>query len=326
MPPEAPDVDRSIRIGFLQLPKYSAIAFATAIEPLRMANQLTGKPLYQWPVITLDGVPVLASNGLAHTPNAAIADAGRLDMLIACGGTHIHDACDKRILSWLRQLARQRVVLGAVCTATYVLARAGVLKGHRCTIHWENISSINEELQFPETEFSSELFVIDRDRYTCSGGIAPLDMMLTMIGQQQGRALAEKVSEEFIHERIRNVSDMQRIPLRVHLGASQPKLVAAVSLMEANIEEPLTLDELAAYVKLSRRQLERLFKKYLHCVPTRYYLELRLRRARELLLQTSMPVIDVALACGFSSPPHFSKCYHDLFGQSPTSERRRQRA
>lgn len=319
---EAPDLDRPIRIGFLHVPNYSAIAFSTAIEPLRMANQLTGKHLYDWPVITLDGNPVAASNALAVTPDASVHTAGRLDMLFVCGGTNIHEACDKRILTWLRQLARQKITLGAVCTGTYVLARAGVLNGYRCTIHWENISSIHEELLFPDTVFSSELFVIDRDRYTCSGGIAPLDMMLNLIGHHLSQTLAEAISEEFIHERIRSVSDMQRIPLRVHLGTSQPKLVETVSLMEANIEEPLSLDELASYVKVSRRQLERLFKKYLNCVPTRYYLELRLNRARQLLLQTNMSIIDVALACGFSSPPHFSKCYHDFFGRPPSSERR----
>lgn len=322
MPLQASQRDRPIRIGFLQVPNYSAIAFSTALEPLRMANQLTGRPLYEWPVITLDGQPIAASNGLAVSPDASIHTAGQLDMLFVCGGTNIHEACDRRILVWLRRLARQKVALGAVCTGTYVLARADVLKDYRCTIHWENISSIHEELLFPQTVFSSELFVIDRDRYTCSGGIAPLDMMLNLVSRQFGHALAEEISEEFIHERIRNVSDVQRVPLRVHLGTSQPKLIEAVSLMEANIEEPLNLDELAGYVKISRRQLERLFKKYLHCAPTRYYLELRLTRARQLLLQTNMPIIDVALACGFSSPPHFSKCYHDFFNRPPSTERR----
>lgn len=319
---EQPDSLSPIRIGFLLVPNYSALAFSSAVEPLRMANQLTSKPLFSWPVITVNGEPVMASNGLSVPAGCSIGDPGHLDMLVVCGGTQIKEACDRRLLVWLQQLARQRIPLGAVCTGTYVLARAHVLDGYRCTIHWENISSIHEEQQFPDTVFSSELFVIDRDRYTCSGGIAPLDMMLTVIAQQAGQSLAEAISEEFIHERIRNETDMQRIPLRVHIGTSQPKMVEAVSLMEANIEEPLSLDELAQYAKVSRRQLERLFRKYLNCAPTRYYLELRLKRARELLQQTSMPVIDVAYACGFSSPAHFSKCYHDFFGQSPSHSRR----
>lgn len=322
MPSIATDHGRPTRIGFLQVPNYSAIAFSTAIEPLRMANQLTGVSLYEWSILSLDGTPVPASNGLSVAPDAGIRHARALDMLFVCGGTHIHDCCDKRLLSWLNQLARQKIELGAICTGTYLLARAGLLRGYRCTIHWENISSIGEEHQFPDTMFTSELFVIDRDRYTCAGGIAPLDMMLNVIGRQKSRSLAEAICEEFIHERIRNVSDMQRIPLRVHLGTSQPKLADAVSLMEANLEEPLSLDDLARLVNVSRRQLERLFKKYLNCVPTRYYLELRLGRARQFLLQTKLSIIDVALACGFSSPPHFSKCYHDFYGYPPSRERR----
>jgi transcriptional regulator GlxA family with amidase domain len=175
--------------------------------------------------------------------------------------------------------------------------------------------------EFPHLIVSPELFEIDRDRYTCSGGTAPLDMMLHLITQQHGRELAAAISEEFICERIRGHNDRQRIPLRLRLGTSQPKLVEAVSLMEANIEEPMSPDELALHVGLSRRQLERLFQKYLSCVPTRYYLELRLARARQLLLQTKMSIVDVAFACGFVSAPHFSKCYRDFFGLPPRDER-----
>ncbi len=310
-----------IRIGFLLVPGYSAIAFSTALEPLRMANQLTGQKLFEWAVITRDGKPVRASNGLAVGPDTAMHEAAHLDMLFVCGGINIHEACDKTILAWLRQLARHDVALGAVCTGTYLLARAGVLNGYRCAIHWENISSIHEELLFPHTTFAPELFVVDRDRYTCSGGVAPLDMMLYLISLRFGQTLAEEISEEFIHERIRNMSDIQRIPLHAHLGTSQPKLAAAVLLMEANTEEPLSLYELATYVKVSRRQLERMFKRYLYCAPARYYMELRLRRARQLLLQTNKSIIEVALACGFSSSPHFSKCYHNFFGYPPSNER-----
>src|SRR5690625_3251967 len=271
---DSPTPMQPMRIGFLQVPNYSAMAFTSAIEPLRMANQLSGQPLYEWPVITLDGEPVAASNGLSSPASGSIAAPGHLDMLLVCGGTDVKETCDPRLLQWLRELAGRKIPLGAVCTGAYILAVAGVLRGYRCTIHWENISSMREEQKYPDTVFTSELFVIDRDRYTCTGGIAPMDMMLTLITRQVGKSVAEAISEEFIHERIREHSDMQRIPLRVHLGTSQPKLVEAVSLMEANIEEPLSLDELAHYTRISRRQLERLFKNYLNCVPRRYYMEL----------------------------------------------------
>ncbi len=310
-------------IGFVLIPNFSMIAFSAAVEPLRMANRLSRCELYQWPVITVDGEPVPASNGLTVAPYCALVDAPPLDIAVLCGGVDIERSCAKALLFWLRKLAHQRVPIGALCTASYLLARADLLDGYRCTIHWENLASLRE--QFPEAEVTTELFEIDRDRYTCSGGTAPLDMMLNIIAQDHGPDLAADISEVFVCERIRGSNDQQRIPLRLFLGTSQPKLVDAVSLMEANLEEPMSLDELAKHVSLSRRQLERLFQKHLNRVPTRYYLELRLSRARQLLLQTNKSIVEVAFACGFVSAPHFSKCYRDHFGIPPRDERRLKR-
>jgi transcriptional regulator GlxA family with amidase domain len=314
------DGDAPIRFEFLLVPNYSMIAFVSAVEPLRMANLLSGRELYQWRTFTSDGQPVAASNGLTVSPHCAIRDAGHIDTLFVCGGLDIQRACDKDLLFWLRKLTREKVVLGALCTGSYLLARANLLSGYRCTIHWENMASMREE--YPDVIVSPELFEIDRDRYTCAGGTAALDMMLHIIRRQQGAELVAAISEQFMCERIRDEHDRQRIPLRMQVGGSQPKLTEAVALMEANLEEPMSLDELAEHAGISRRQLERLFQKYLHCVPTRYYLELRLTRARQLLLQTSMSIVEVALACGFVSAPHFSKCYRDFFGLPPREERR----
>jgi|TARA_B110001452_G_C15125516_1_gene392253 transcriptional regulator GlxA family with amidase domain len=201
-----------------------------------------------------------------------------------------------------------------------VLATAGLLDGYECTIHWENLASMREE--FPRLKITSSLFVIDRDRYTCAGGISSIDLMLNLVASIHGHQLVQQISEQFTCDRVRTEKDAQRAPLQYLIGASQPRLVDAVLLMESNIEEPLTLDEVASYVGISRRQLERLFNRYLSRAPSRYYLELRLSRARLLLLQTSIPVIDVAITCGFSTAPHFSKCYSDLYGKPPSSERR----
>ena len=310
-------------VGFLLVPSYSMIAFGSALEPLRMANRLSGRELYRWSIITADGAPVEASNGIEVAPHQSIADARSCDLVLVCAGEDVNAVADKSLLFWLRKLAHDKVRLGAICTGSYVLAKAGLLGGYRCTIHWENMASLREE--FPDIVVSPEVFEIDRDRYTCSGGTAPLDMMLNVIHEEHGGHLASAISEEFICERIRGRHDRQRIPLRLHLGTSQPKLIEAVLLMEANLEEPMSLDEIARHVALSRRQLERLFQKYLNCVPTRYYLELRLARARQLLLQTSMSIVDVAFACGFVSAPHFSKCYRDYFGIPPRDERRMRR-
>ncbi len=308
-------------IGFLLVPNFSMLAFSSSIEPLRMANQLAGEVLYNWTVIGADKEPVNASNGLSITPDRSIDDAVNLDAIFVCSGNQVQHYADPLVLAWLRAASKKEIILGGVCTGTYLLAKADALEGYRCTIHWENMASAREE--FPQLVISPELFEIDNDRYTSAGGTAPLDMFLHEIRNTHGAELATAITEQFMCDRIRDKHDRQRVPLTQRIGTNQPKLAEAVALMEANIEEPMTLDELSFHVGLSRRQLERLFQRYLQCVPTRYYLELRLERARQLLLQTSMPIVDIALACGFISAPHFSKCYRDTFGLPPRDERRR---
>jgi len=308
-------------VVFALIPDYSFIAFSSAVEPLRMANRIRGEALYRWRVVSAGGAPVASSNGLVVQVDGDFASAENADLVFVCAGERIHTHVDRNCTTWLRRLARRRVPLGAICTGTYLLARADLLGGYRCTIHWENLASLREE--YPNVTVTYKLFEIDRDRYTCSGGVAALDMMLNLIEAEHGNPLAAAISEEFICERIRGRNDRQRIPLTHRLGTSQPRLVEAIALMEANVEEPMSLDELSRHVGLSRRQLERLFQKHVHCVPTRYYLELRLGRARQLLLQTSRPIVDIAFACGFVSAPHFSKCYRDRYGIPPRDERRR---
>ena len=309
------------RVGFLLLPNFTLLPFASALDALRMANRLSDQPLYRWNLISMNTDPVRSSCGLELTPDLCMAEAKGLNFLFVCGGEHIQQYCDKDLVSSLRRYAQSKVQIGALCTGSYVLAKAGLLRGYRCTIHWENLASFREE--FPDAIVSQELFEIDKDRYTCAGGTASLDLVLHLIQRDHGLELASAISEEFLCERIRGRHDRQRVPLKLTLGTSQPKLMDAVALMEANLEEPMSLDELSSAVNLSRRQLERLFQKYLQCVPTRHYLELRLHKARQLLLQTSMSVVDVAIASGFVSAPHFSKCYRDFFGKPPRDERRR---
>ncbi len=308
-------------IAFVLMPQFTLLAFSSAIEVLRMANQLAGKELYRWRVYSKDGQPAQSSCGINAAVDGAAETIRDFDMVFVVGGININRYSDPHIHSVLRKIADRKVILGALCTGSYVLARAELLNGYRCTIHWENIAAIREE--FPSLVVSQELFEFDRDRITCAGGIAPLDMMMHIVRQDWDERLASSISEMFMAERIRDKHDRQRVPLMQRIGTGQPKLAEAVSLMEANIEEPMTLDELSGHVNLSRRQLERLFKKYLNVVPTRYYLDLRLERARQLLLQTSMPIVDIALACGFVSAPHFSKCYRDIYGVPPRDERRR---
>ncbi|GGK67967.1 GlxA family transcriptional regulator [Amphritea balenae] len=308
------------RIGFLLVEKFSMIAVSSAIEPLRMANRLADQALYEWPVITMDGEPVYASNDLTIPPGYSINNMPPVDILFVCSGVDVSGVFSKEMEKFLCKQDRQKVKLGGLCTGTYLLARSGLMDGYKCTVHWENMASMRE--QFPKIQLSDELYEIDRNRYTCAGGNAPMDMMLNLITETNSGKLSANISEQFMCDRIRGRHDRQRMPLQLHLGSGQPKLIEAVTLMEANIEEPMSVDELSQLVGVSRRQLERLFQKHLSCVPTRYYMNLRLNCARRLLLQTDKSVVDVSLACGFVSAPHFSKCYRDYFGLPPRDERK----
>jgi AraC family transcriptional regulator, glycine betaine-responsive activator len=307
------------KYAFLTLPRYSMIALSNAVEPLRMANSLTGQPVYEWSIVSLDGQPTAASNGLQLSPTGSLDQAASVDILFVCGGVDVQEAVSPRVVATLKRLAERRVPLGGLCTGGYALAKAGLLDKYRATIHWENLSALREE--FPRIHLSDQLFTIDRDRFTCSGGVAPLDLMLHLVEQKLGARISQLISEQFIVDRIRSDRDRQYVPLRAQLGVSHESLIKVAQLMEDNIERPLSLDEIATATGLSRRQIERLFKRHLNCVPKRYYLQMRLRRARELLLQTSMPIIDITTACGFQSPPHFSRCYRAQFGCPPSAER-----
>jgi transcriptional regulator GlxA family with amidase domain len=307
------------KFAFLTLPRYSMIALSNAVEPLRMANTLTGQNLYEWSIVSLDGESTAASNGMQLSPTIALEHLGAVDILFVCGGVRVQESVSPRIIAALKRLAERRLALGALCTGGYALAKAGLLDKYRATIHWENLSALREE--FPRIHLSDQLFSIDRDRFTCSGGVAPLDLMLHLIESKLGARVSQLISEQFIVDRVRDARDRQYVPLRAQIGVSHESLIKVAQLMEENIEKPLSLDEIAAATGLSRRQIERLFKRHLNCVPKRYYLQMRLRRARELLLQTSMPIIDITTACGFQSPPHFSRCYRAQFGCPPSAER-----
>ena len=310
----------TLHIGFLLMPEYTLSTFANAISVLRMANRISGKDLYKYSVFTSDALQVTSSSGIEVIVDRPPANPDDLNMLVVCGGYNIGSHCDKNSINALRVYAKKKIPIAGICTGSYVLAAAGLLDGYRCTIHWENLSAMRE--QFPQLEISSRLFVIDRDRYTCSGGISSIDLMLNLVASIHGHDLVQQISEQFTCERVRTENDPQRAPLKYLIGASQPRLIEAVAIMETNIEEPLGLDAISESVGISRRQLERLFNRYLHRSPSRYYLELRLSRARLLLLQSSMPMIEIAISCGFSTAPHFSKCYSDIYGNPPSKERR----
>ncbi len=306
------------RFVFLLLENFTLIAFACAIEPLRLANRIAGRTLYQWSLVSEGGRQVAASNGV-EISTEPLGEVPRDATLMVCGGTGVKQATTRGVLTWLRRESRRGIAVGAVCTGAQALARAGLLDGRRCTIHWENRDSFEED--FPEIELAQTVYVIDQNRYTAAGGTASADLMLNLIARRHGAEIANLVADQMIHTALRTDRDEQRLSIPTRIGVRHPKLAAVIQTMEANIEEPISPATLARDVGMSTRQLERLFRRYLNRSPKRYYMELRLQKARNLLLQTDMSVINVALACGFASPSHFSKCYRALYQTTPYRER-----
>lgn len=306
-------------VGFILMPDYSMIAFANAVETLRMANYISRRTLYRWTVVASSPSHMAASNGLDLAPTGDLAALGDCEMVFVCGGVNVRAHTDEALRHTLRQLAARGPTIGALCTGSFALASAGLLDGYRCAIHWENLAAISEE--FPKIKFCTEVFIVDGKRITCSGGTAPLHLMLHIVRSQHGTQLVMDISEQFIVERIRASSDRQRIPQPECIGPGYQHLTEVAQIMAANIEEPLSLLELADATALSLRQLERLFHRYFSITPAQYYLNLRLRRAQELLTHTTMPVMEVTVACGFQSSSHFSKAYRGLFGYAPSQER-----
>lgn len=300
--------------------QFSMIAFSAALEPLRLANRATGRRLYDWHLYSADGVSAEASNGVRVNVDGSFRDSPNMDAVVVCAGVDVNLIDHRDLVAAVRRLTTFGAAPGAVCTGTYVLAKAGLLDGYRCTIHWENRPGIQAD--FPELDIGEDLFEIDRDRFTCAGGVAAADMMLSLIKRDHGEAVSSTVTDQLIHHRIREASERQRMDMRTRLGVADPKLLRVISLMERSIERPLTIEQFARSVALSPRQLERMFLKHLGSSPNRLYIKLRLDHACQLLRQTRMPILEVAMASGFNSASYFSQSYLDHFGHSPSHERK----
>jgi transcriptional regulator GlxA family with amidase domain len=321
LPENAKRQARSLmRVGFLLLPDFALMSYASAAEPLRAANALAGRELYAWRNISLDGAAATASNGASIRADHRIGEEIELDALFVCAGGNPALFSNRAVYRWLRALARSGVTIGGVSGGAYVLARAGLLDGYRATIHWEHLPAFSEE--FPHLTIERSLFVIDRDRLTCAGGVAALDLMHALIERDYGHELAAAVSEWYLHTEVRLGSGPQRMTLRDRFGVSNPNLLKALSEIERRIEEPLSNVELAAAAGVSVRQLERLFAQHLKTTIGAHGQQVRLARARTLLRQTSMPILEVAVMCGFASASHFSRVYRHAYGHPPKEERR----
>jgi transcriptional regulator GlxA family with amidase domain len=315
----AVESDRPRRFVFVLLDQFTLLSFACAIEPLRIANRVTGKTLYSWILAGESGESVSCSNGATFLLDMNLKEVNRDDTVLVCGGLDMQRTTTRTLMNWLRREARRGATIGGLCTAGYAVAKAGLLEGKKATIHWENQDSFSEE--FEGVTLTKSVYTVDGNRITAAGGTASIDLMLKLIADDHGDELAGAVADQLIHSSIRTDQDTQRMSIPTRIGVRHPKLGQVIQIMEENLEEPISPAQLAKEVSLSTRQLERLFRRYLNRSPKRYYMELRLQKARNLLMQTDMSVINIALACGFTSPSHFSKCYRAHYQTTPYRER-----
>jgi len=314
------------KIIFLLIPNFSMIAFSSAIEALRLTNRALGRTAYEWQLVSRDGQPVQASNRVTLGVDASLdhvlndrTESADSRMVIVCSGVEVERYHDRAVFSWLRRMHKRDVSIGGLCTGAWILAEAGLLEDRQCAIHWEMIPSFAE--RFPDVNVKSSLFEVDNDIFTCAGGTVALDMMLYFIGLRFGAEMAEKVCEVCLMDRVRPAHDRQRLPIGSRLGIQNPRLLTIIEIMEANIAEPVSLAQISQATGISRRHIERLFRHHLSRSPARYYLEVRLERAKRLLRHSNLPIIEVAVASGFVSASHFSKRYREYFGRSPQMDR-----
>jgi len=310
---------RQKRFVFLLLDRFTMLSFACAIEPLRLANRVLGRQAYTWVLAGEGGREAVCSNGVAFRLDMGLDEVSRDDVVMVCGGIDVQRATTRPILNWLRREARRGVTIGGLCTGAYAVAKAGLLDGRKATIHWENQDSFLEE--FEDVKLTKGVFVADGNRLSTAGGTASIDLMLKIIAEDHGEDVANTTADQLIYSSIRTDQDTQRLSVPTRIGVRHPKLSKVIQMMESNVETPISPSILAEDVGMSTRQLERLFRRYLNRSPKRYYMELRLQKARNLLMQTDMSVINVALACGFASPSHFSKCYRAHYQTTPYRER-----
>ena len=303
---------------FLLLPGFSFLGFASAIEPLRVANRFR-EHSFQWHIMSRDGGPVVASNGMSVNAQSALVDVARVDTVFIVAGFNPLDGYWDELGSWLRAAQGQGATLGALDTGAFILAQAHVIGQYPVTVHWEAYSAFAE--RYPKLSVTQELFEWSPRCITCAGGTAGIDLMLALIGKTFGRDLATSVSEQFVLSQIRSPSDHQRLETASRFGVHNPKVLQVIHAMQRSLEDPLSNAQLAALIGVTSRQLERLFRHHLDQTPSGLYLSFRLDRSRQLVQQTGMSVLAVGVACGFGSVAHFSRAYRQRFGLSPAKER-----
>ena len=308
--------DSPDEFGLLLTPDHSLPAITGISEALRIANDVAGCELFRWHTVAAQREPLRSASGLALMPDRAIDDSLDYSHVVICSSYGSHDYADPRVLRWLRRLDLRGCVLGGATSGSWLLARAGLLDGYRCTLHWQEVEAFRE--RYPQLDVSTQLYVIDRRRFSCASGLAAVDMVITLIARRHGQVLGRAVRERLVHDRWRAADEQQLGPAQRYPG-SPPSLHRALALMAEQVESPLALAQIAEGSGISPRQLSRLCQRYLGCTAQQHYLQLRLEQAAVLLDQSGRSVTEVALACGFADLSHFCAAFKRRYAHTPTA-------
>ncbi|SNS27849.1 GlxA family transcriptional regulator [Tropicimonas sediminicola] len=310
---------KPILFEFVLLDAFSMLSVISAIEPLRVANRILGREVYEWRLVSEDGDSVQASNGIVAQSEGLVGEGGRPDYTFVCAGLSLVARHPTRLSAFLNRRFAAGVTLGAISMGTIFLARAGLLRNRRCTIHWEGQPAFKEE--FPEIDLTRAIYEIDGSIMTCAGGMSSFDLVMELIARDHDQRVLRSIANQLQLDRIRT-GGMLQSPGTEHIPDTTPKqLRQAIKLLGDNMEHPMAPAALASSVGASRRTLERLFIKYTGMTPSKYCKMLRLERSRDLLLHSNMPILDVAVATGFRSGSYFSFCFSEYYGISPSSLR-----
>ena len=311
------------RLGILLFPTFQMLNFFLAVETMRIANRMADAPLYEWIVLSTDGEPVTASNGMSVAAQYSLADCPQIDTAILSVGYDAESCRDKPVQDWIRRMHRHGTRLIALDAAAFALAEAGLLNGRRAALHWESTEAFRED--YPKVEVSEEIFEIASDVATSPAGMATFDLILAMIAEKHGPQLAEQVAIFLIHDRIRKEGDIQKSLSQRLLNMREPGVGRAIAMMESNLENPVAIGEIAKQAGMSERKLQRVFNIYFKQSPLDYYRTLRLERARQLVCQTNIPLVEIAVSCGFDSQSWFSRAYRQRYEISPSDHRQQYR-
>ncbi len=300
---------------FLLVENFSHLAFSCAIEPLRIANLLSEKELYKWSFASENGLDATCSNGAVTLVHHTYKSLPKADYLFVLSGIHVGIAPTTNLLTAIRHERAKGVQIGALCSAAYILAKAGILDGVRTSVHWEFHDIFLEK--FPRVDLCKNVFVADEKIITASGGAASADLMLNLIERRHGAELAIAVADQMVYTSAREATVEQRVSIQSRYGMRNSHIVEAIRMMTDAIEDPISPSVIAAKIGISTRQLERVFGRYLNCSPGKYYMDMRLQKAQRLLIQTELSVTDVGISCGFGSLGNFSRVYRAHFGITP---------